>query len=103
MDAYLERDRFRRVLELASAFRAMAEAARRSVAMHRIAIVLSIVCAGAVAAEATCIATGGGCLATLDLCAWMVSKLLTADAAAKVRASFEPVGGFVTLGSADLA
>lgn len=49
------------------------------------------------------IATGGGCLATLDLCAWMVSKLLTADAAAKVRASFEPVGGFATLGSADLA
>ena len=49
------------------------------------------------------IATGGGCLATLDLCAWMVSKLLTAAAAARVRASFEPVGGFAALGSADLA
>ncbi len=43
------------------------------------------------------VATGGGCLATLDLCAWMVERLLSADAAAKVRASFEPIGGFAAL------
>ena len=43
------------------------------------------------------IATGGGCLASLDLCTWMVERLLSADAAAKVRASFEPIGGFATL------
>jgi transcriptional regulator GlxA family with amidase domain len=36
------------------------------------------------------IATAGGCLATLDLCAWMVERLIGADAAAKVRASFAP-------------
>lgn len=45
------------------------------------------------------IATGGGCLASLDLCAWMVGRLLSPDAAARVRASFEPVGGFATLAS----
>ena len=43
------------------------------------------------------VATGGGCLATLDLCAWMVTRLLGADAADRVRASFEPIGGFGTL------
>lgn len=43
------------------------------------------------------VATGGGCLATLDLCAWMVERLLSAEAAAKVRASFEPIGGFAAL------
>ena len=32
----------------------------------------------------------GGCLATLDLCAWMVERLIGPDAAAKVRASFAP-------------
>jgi transcriptional regulator GlxA family with amidase domain len=36
------------------------------------------------------VATGGGCLATLDLCAWMVERLLDPIAAAKVRASFDP-------------
>jgi transcriptional regulator GlxA family with amidase domain len=36
------------------------------------------------------VATGGGCLATLDLCAWMVGRLLGAAAAAKVRSSFDP-------------
>ena len=46
------------------------------------------------------VATGGGCLASLDLCAWMVERLLSADAAAKVRASFEPIGGFAVLGQA---
>jgi transcriptional regulator GlxA family with amidase domain len=34
------------------------------------------------------VATGGGCLASLDLCAWMVERLLDAEAAAKVRSSF---------------
>lgn len=43
------------------------------------------------------VATGGGCLASLDLCAWMVGRLLSNDAAAKVRASFEPIGGFAAL------
>jgi transcriptional regulator GlxA family with amidase domain len=43
------------------------------------------------------VATGGGCLASLDLCAWMVGRLLSRDAAARVRASFEPIGGFATL------
>lgn len=43
------------------------------------------------------VATGGGCLATLDLCAWMVGRLLGAEAAERVRASFEPIGGFGTL------
>jgi transcriptional regulator GlxA family with amidase domain len=43
------------------------------------------------------IATGGGCLASLDVCAWMVGRLLSTDAAAKVRASFEPIGGFAAL------
>ena len=47
------------------------------------------------------IATGGGCLASLDLCAWMVGRLLTPEAAARVRASFEPNGGFATMGAAD--
>jgi transcriptional regulator GlxA family with amidase domain len=37
------------------------------------------------------VATGGGCLATLDLCAWMVGRLLDPEAAAKVRASFEAI------------
>lgn len=37
------------------------------------------------------IATGGGCLAALDLCAWMVERLMNPVAAAKVRASFEPI------------
>lgn len=46
------------------------------------------------------IATGGGCLASLDLCTWMVARLLTAEAAAKVRASFQPNGGFAALGAA---
>lgn len=40
------------------------------------------------------VATGGGCLATLDVCSWMVGRLLSPDAAAKVRASFAPIGGF---------
>lgn len=43
------------------------------------------------------VATGGGCLATLDLCGWMVGRLLSDEAAAKVRASFEPIGGFAAL------
>jgi transcriptional regulator GlxA family with amidase domain len=43
------------------------------------------------------VATGGGCLASLDLCAWMVGRLLSDDAAARVRASFEPIGGFAAL------
>lgn len=47
------------------------------------------------------VATGGGCLASLDLCTWMVGRLLTADAAAKVRASFEPIGGFASLTRGD--
>lgn len=34
------------------------------------------------------VATGGGCLASLDLCAWMVERLLDRDAAHRVRASF---------------
>jgi transcriptional regulator GlxA family with amidase domain len=38
------------------------------------------------------VATGGGCLASLDLCAWMVERLLDAPSAAKVRASFDPIG-----------
>lgn len=36
------------------------------------------------------VATAGGCLASLDLCGWMVERLIGADAAAKVRASFAP-------------
>lgn len=36
------------------------------------------------------IATAGGCLAALDLCTWMVERLIGPDAAAKVRASFAP-------------
>jgi transcriptional regulator GlxA family with amidase domain len=44
------------------------------------------------------VATGGGCLASLDLCVWMVGRLLSTEAAAKVRASFEPIGGFAALG-----
>lgn len=48
------------------------------------------------------IATGGGCLASLDLCAWMVRRLLSADAAARVRASFSPNGGFAALGSREM-
>jgi transcriptional regulator GlxA family with amidase domain len=36
------------------------------------------------------VATGGGCLATLDLCAWMVTRLLDSTSAAKVRDSFAP-------------
>lgn len=48
------------------------------------------------------IATGGGCLASLDLCTWMVGRLLTIGAARQVRASFEPVGGFAALESVDL-
>ena len=47
------------------------------------------------------VATGGGCLATLDLCAWMVGRLLSPDAAARVRASFEPIGGFAALARGD--
>lgn len=43
------------------------------------------------------IATGGGCLATLDVCTWMVERLLSRDAALKVRASFAPIGGFAAL------
>ena len=43
------------------------------------------------------VATGGGCLSSLDLCSWMVERLLSADAAARVRASFEPIGGFAAL------
>ena len=43
------------------------------------------------------VATAGGCLASLDLCAWMVGRLLSLDAAARVRASFEPIGGFASL------
>ena len=43
------------------------------------------------------VATAGGCLSSLDLCGWMVERLLTAEAAARVRASFEPIGGFATL------
>ena len=43
------------------------------------------------------IATGGGCLATLDVCAWMVERLLSREAAQNVRASFAPIGGFETL------
>jgi transcriptional regulator GlxA family with amidase domain len=46
------------------------------------------------------IATGGGCLASLDLCAWMVGRLLSVAAAARVRASFEPIGGFGALARA---
>ena len=38
------------------------------------------------------LATGGGCLATLELCAWMVERLLDPIAATKVRASFDPNG-----------
>jgi len=34
------------------------------------------------------VATGGGCLASLDLCAWMVERLLDRSAAEKVKASF---------------
>ncbi len=48
------------------------------------------------------VATGGGCLASLDLCAWIVRRLLSADAAAKVRASFAPNGGFAALGSDEM-
>lgn len=40
------------------------------------------------------VATGGGCLASLDLCTWMVGRLLGHESAQRVRASFEPVGGF---------
>lgn len=47
------------------------------------------------------LATGGGCLASLDLCAWMVGRLLSVDAAAMVRASFAPNGGFAALGSGE--
>ena len=35
------------------------------------------------------VATGGGCLAGLDLCAWMVDRLLGPTAAARVRSSFD--------------
>lgn len=38
------------------------------------------------------VATGGGCLASLDLCAWMVERLLGQAAAAQVRASFAANG-----------
>lgn len=38
------------------------------------------------------IGTGGGCLAALDLCSWVVDRLLGGDSAARVRASFEPNG-----------
>ncbi len=48
------------------------------------------------------IATGGGCLASIDLCTWMVGRLLTTEAAARVRASFEPNGGFATMGAGGL-
>jgi transcriptional regulator GlxA family with amidase domain len=47
------------------------------------------------------VATGGGCLAALDLCAWMVGRLLSPEAAARVRASFEPIGGFAALARAE--
>lgn len=43
------------------------------------------------------IATAGGCLAALDLCAWIVERLLSAEAASRVRASFEPNSGFASL------
>lgn len=36
------------------------------------------------------VGTAGGCLASLDLCAWMVGRLLDPAAAARVRSSFEP-------------
>lgn len=36
------------------------------------------------------VATAGGCLASLDLCAWMVTRLLDPAAAARVRSSFDP-------------
>ncbi|HEX8660526.1 MAG TPA: DJ-1/PfpI family protein, partial [Brevundimonas sp.] len=36
------------------------------------------------------VATAGGCLASLDLCAWMVGRLLDPEAAARVRSSFDP-------------
>lgn len=38
------------------------------------------------------VATAGGCLASLDLCAWMVERLIGSDAAARVRSSFDPNG-----------
>jgi transcriptional regulator GlxA family with amidase domain len=43
------------------------------------------------------LATGGGCLASLDLCTWMVARLLSREAALKVRASFAPNEGFASL------
>ena len=45
------------------------------------------------------IATGGGCLALPDLCTRMGARLLTAEAAEKVRASFQPNGGFAVFGN----
>lgn len=48
------------------------------------------------------VATAGGCLASLDLCGWMVERLLSADAAAKVRASFAPNGGFASPGAGEM-
>lgn len=36
------------------------------------------------------VATAGGCLASLDLCSWMVGRLLDPAAAARVRSSFDP-------------
>lgn len=48
------------------------------------------------------VATGGGCLASLDLCAWMVGRLLSVDAAARVRASFAPNGGSASPGSGEM-
>jgi transcriptional regulator GlxA family with amidase domain len=38
------------------------------------------------------VATGGGCLAGLELCGWMVTRLIGPDAAARVHASFEAIG-----------
>lgn len=38
------------------------------------------------------LATGGGCLAGLELCAWVVTKLIGPDAAAKVLESFQAIG-----------
>lgn len=39
------------------------------------------------------VATGGGCLASLDLCAWMVGRLLDPVSAARVKSSFDALGG----------
>lgn len=38
------------------------------------------------------VATGGGCLAGLELCGWMVTRLIGPDAAAKVLESFQAIG-----------